>query len=231
MKKSKLIYTCYALTMTFVAAIPILWFTSAKNKKDSCEILISSNMENLSPLASQLLVVKSIGGIKVEITACQLQGKVWQRAVTSEPFLGVIGKNGLASVGEKKEGDLKTPVGLFPLGEAFGSRPLALKMDYRYITREDKFIDDVTNIRYNTWVSGETDAKSYESMFIPEYKMGVVIHYNMNPIIPGSGSAIFMHLWQSSTTPTAGCVATDEKHLLALLHWLDKSQHPFIYIS
>ena len=96
---------------------------------------------------------------------------------------------------------------------------------------DDKFIDDVTSTRYNTWVNGKTDAKSYESMLIPQYKMGVVINYNMNPTIVGSGSAIFMHLWRSPVSPTAGCVAMDERHLLSVMHWLDKSQHPFIYIS
>ncbi len=35
--------------------------------------------------------------------------------------------------GEKKEGDNKTPAGLYALGEAFGSIPMALKMDYKYI--------------------------------------------------------------------------------------------------
>ena len=231
MKKFKIKYISYALLITLVAAIPILFFKTTKNNKDSCQILIPSSLEKLSPSTTQLLVVKSLAGFKVEITACRLQGKVWQQAVTSDPFVGVIGKNGIAYAGEKKEGDLKTPAGLFPLGEAFGSQPLALKMDYRYITPDDKFIDDVTSTRYNTWVNGKTDAKSYESMLIPQYKMGVVINYNMNPTIVGSGSAIFMHLWRSPVSPTAGCVAMDERHLLSVMHWLDKSQHPFIYIS
>jgi L,D-peptidoglycan transpeptidase YkuD (ErfK/YbiS/YcfS/YnhG family) len=134
-------------------------------------------------------------------------------------------------VGEKKEGDMKTPAGLYPLGEAFGTEPLALKMDYRYITTDDKFVDDVTNKNYNTWVKGKTDAKSFESMLIKEYKMGIVINYNMNPVVPGAGSAIFMHLWRSIDVPTLGCIAMDEQHLLKLLHWLDKQQHPYILIT
>jgi len=145
-------------------------------------------------------------------------------------FRAVIGKKGLASIGKKKEGDLKTPAGLYPIGVAFGTRPLALKMDYKYITAEDKFIDDVTSKQYNTWVSGSTNAKSYESMFIEPYAFGAVINYNRNPTIAAAGSAIFIHLWRSPSSPTAGCIALEKKHLLRLLHWLDKKQHPYILI-
>src|SRR5205823_1497632 len=138
---------------------PILIFKTTKNINNSCQILVPSRMKNLSASTSQVLVVKSLGGFQAEITACQLQGNVWKRVLTRKSFPGVIGKNGIASVGEKKEGDLKTPAGLYPFGEAFGSEPLALKMDYKYITPDDKFIDDVTSTHYNTWVNGRTDAK------------------------------------------------------------------------
>jgi L,D-peptidoglycan transpeptidase YkuD (ErfK/YbiS/YcfS/YnhG family) len=231
MKKYKIKYPFYALLITFVAAIPILIYKSANDMNNSCQMLLPSKMDNLSASTSQLLVVKSLGGFNAEVIACQLQGNVWQRALTQSSFPAVIGKNGLVSVEEKKEGDLKTPTGLYPLGEAFGSQPLALKMDYRYITSEDKFIDDVTSAHYNAWVTGTTDAKSYESMLIAPYKMGVVINYNMDPIIAGAGSGIFMHLWRSSNNPTSGCVAMDERHLSAILQWLDKKQHPYIYIT
>ncbi|MDR3442047.1 MAG: L,D-transpeptidase family protein [Legionella sp.] len=163
------------------------------------------------------------------MTLCQRQGVIWKPMFISS-FKAVIGKNGVASVGEKKEGDLKTPAGLYPIGEAFGTRSLALKMDYKYITADDKFIDDVNHKHYNSWVSGSTDAKSYESMLIESYTYGAVINYNMNPTIAGAGSAIFIHLWRSPNSPTAGCIALDKKHLLMLLHWLDKNQHPYILV-
>ncbi|WP_269570254.1 hypothetical protein [Legionella tunisiensis] len=42
---------------------------------------------------------------------------------------------------------------------------------------------------------------------------------------------MFMHLWTSSDTGTHGCVAMDKQHLSTLLHWLDKKQYPYIYIT
>ena len=206
----------------------LLYFRPTIHIKDNCQALVTP--ESISLSTSQVIVVQSLGGFNAEITTCQKKGAIWQRAV-SAPFPAVVGKGGVVLAGEKKEGDLKTPAGLYPLGEAFGTQPLALKMDYKYITPEDKFIDDIESEFYNTWVSGQTNAKSYESMQIAPYKMGVVINYNMSPTIPGKGSAIFMHLSRSLAIPTFGCVAMDEHHLLALLHWLDKKQHPYIYIT
>jgi L,D-peptidoglycan transpeptidase YkuD (ErfK/YbiS/YcfS/YnhG family) len=179
------------------------------------------------PHSSQIIVVQSLGGIKANMTLCQQQGVAWKPMFKSS-FKAVIGKNGMVLGKDKKEGDLKTPAGLYPIGETFGTHPLALKMDYKYITADDKFIDDVNHAHYNSWVSGPTDAKSYESMLTEPYTYGAVIKYNMNPTTAGAGSAIFIHLWQSPNSPTTGCIALDKKHLLIMLRWLDKNQHPYI---
>ena len=190
---------------------------------DSCLLV-----KNIPEVSSQVIRVHATGGFKAEIIACQRKNGRWTKVF--EPSIAVIGKSGLAALGEKKEGDMKTPAGIYPLGEAFGTQPMALKLDYKYITAEDKFIDDVDNSQYNKWVYGATDAKSYESMLYDFYKMGIVINYNMNPVVPGAGSAIFMHLWRSADTGTFGCIAMQEAHLLQLLHWLDKKQHPYVDI-
>jgi L,D-peptidoglycan transpeptidase YkuD (ErfK/YbiS/YcfS/YnhG family) len=196
---------------------------------DACQILHASEVKKMLPHTSQMIVVKSLGGIKASMTLCQWKETTWQ-PVFNSPFSAVIGKNGMASIGKKKEGDLKTPAGLYPIGETFGTQPLALKMDYKYITPDDKFIDDVNHQHYNMWVSGPTDAKSYESMLMDAYTFGAVINYNMNPTVAGAGSAIFIHLWQSPDSPTAGCVALEKKNLLIMLQWLDKAQHPYIFV-
>lgn len=195
---------------------------------NDCEDLKTT--ANLLNFSSQIIRVKSVGGIKAKITACERQGKEWKQ-VLAPSWIGSIGKNGIALAGGKKEGDFKTPAGLYALGEAFGFQRLSLKMDYKYITAEDKFIDDANHKDYNQWITGDTNAKSYETMLIPSYKMGVVIRYNMNPIIPRAGSAIFMHLQKAPNMGTAGCITMDELHLLPLLHWLDKKQHPYISID
>lgn len=220
----------HILFLTLIAALFIapLLVASTPVKNDPCQALTAINVLAIS--TKQVVVVQSLDGFKAKITACQRQNKTWNQ-VLALSFVGTIGKNGVAPIGEKKERDLKTPAGLYAFGDAFGSQPLALKMDYKYITSEDKFIDDPNHKEYNTWINGKTDAKSYEPMLIKSYKMGVIVNYNMNPITPGAGSAIFMHVHQAPNMPTAGCIAMDESNLLALLHWLDKKQHPYIFIK
>lgn len=49
------------------------------------------------------------------------------------------------------------------------------------------------------------------------YDLIVVLGYNDAPILPGKGSAIFLHLARPDYSPTEGCVACTREDLLALL--------------
>jgi L,D-peptidoglycan transpeptidase YkuD (ErfK/YbiS/YcfS/YnhG family) len=189
-----------------------------------------AKLKDIPANTKQVLLVMPQRDFYARMLLCQKHSETWQSALYQKPFAAVIGKNGVTIPGEKREGDLKTPTGFYPIGEAFGNKPLALKMDYRFLTTEDKFVDDTKSPQYNSWVVGKTDAKSYEPMLIEPYELGAVLNYNMNPAIPGKGSAIFLHLWRNKHRPTAGCVATDRNHLLATLKWLDKKAQPCIYI-
>ncbi len=213
----------------FIGLISPIVMASASDGSQINHCLHLKNTPNIPSDSSQIILVQSKGGIKAKITACQRHANRWTQ-VFATSWIGSIGENGIAVQSEKKEGDRKTPAGLYALGEAFGTKPLSLKMDFKYITPEDKFVDDPNHTDYNRWISGDTDAKTYEVMSINSYKMGLVIRYNMSPIIPGAGSAIFMHLQKEPNTGTAGCITMDESHLLSLLHWLDKKQHPYISI-
>lgn len=61
------------------------------------------------------------------------------------------------------------------------------------------------------------------------YHYSIVINYNMNPIVSGKGSAIFLHCINQSYT--AGCVAVPEETMLFILQWLDGNSTPYILIS
>jgi len=45
-----------------------------------------------------------------------------------------------------------------------------------------------------------------------------VIDYNARPVVPGRGSAIFLHV--SAGQATAGCVSLPETTLVRVLRWL-----------
>lgn len=202
----------------------------AGNAVDECAHLSEKNTVLLQRQISQIIIVKPSHGIHATVIACQKAKGQWQKVFNSSAT-AVIGRNGLVTSRKKHEGDLKTPAGIFAIGETFGTAPLALKMDYRYITNDDKYIDDSSSKDYNSWVYGETDAKHYEIMLIKAYRLGAVINYNKHPTKPDAGSAIFMHIWKNELTPTSGCIAMSEKNLLKILLWLDKRQHPHIWIK
>lgn len=151
------------------------------------------------------------------------------------PLPGVIGRNGFAPFGKKREGDMRSPTGFFPLEFAFGYAPaIDSQMLYRQATVNDLWVDEVLSPDYNTWVKrGQSSATSFEVMKRKDilYRHGIVIGYNRNPIVKGNGSAIFVHVWLGDGSTTAGCVAFDEKELVKILSWLDPAQKPHILMG
>jgi L,D-peptidoglycan transpeptidase YkuD (ErfK/YbiS/YcfS/YnhG family) len=155
----------------------------------------------------------------------------WQMAF--EPLNAVIGKNGFAPTGEKREGDGKTPSGIYPLKMTFGyDANIRTKMPYRQALVDDIWVDDPQADDYNQWTKiQETRAASYEMMKREDdqYKYCIVIEYNTDPVIKGNGSAIFLHIWKGEGIPTAGCVAVSEEDIIKIFGWLDPAASPLIF--
>jgi L,D-peptidoglycan transpeptidase YkuD (ErfK/YbiS/YcfS/YnhG family) len=160
------------------------------------------------------------------------QQSTWNKI---EEIQTVIGKNGLTK--DKCEGDRKTPIGLFRIGTGFGTHaaPDSCHWPYRLTSQNDFWVDDPDSADYNQWVRYEGDPhkrwKSFERLAIPAYAYAAVIEYNVYPVIPGKGSAIFLHVWQGPESPTAGCVAMSEEDMKRLLQWLSPEHNPHIAIG
>lgn len=147
----------------------------------------------------------------------------------------VLGRNGLAwAQGEedlKKDGDGKSPAGVFPIRFTFGYEPLGIgAMPHLYADKKLICIDDVNDSRYNQIASlDEARPESFEWMRRDDgvYRYGAVIGYNEERV-RGKGSCIFFHLNHPDKRPTSGCTAMDETPLLELLRWLDSQQKPHV---
>jgi L,D-peptidoglycan transpeptidase YkuD (ErfK/YbiS/YcfS/YnhG family) len=167
---------------------------------------------------------------QVEVLAKERRGDTWQTVLRTRP--GVIGPKGFAKWDEKRESDGCTPRGVYRIGTAFGDAPtLDTGLDYRQATADDFWVDDADSPRYNRWVHGKPAAKSFEKLLQPAYKYAAVIEYNTDPVVPGAGSAIFLHVWSGPDRPTAGCVALAEADLKVLLKWLDRRRKPVILLN
>ncbi len=174
---------------------------------------------------------RDASSFRVTILALEKSKGVWHLVFPA--FAGSIGEKGFAAIDNKREGDGKSPSGIFPLGIAFGYDPsFTTKMAYQQATDDDFWVDDVNSEDYNKWVKGKPHAASWEKMKRDDdqYKYGVVIEYNTNPIIKGKGSAIFLHVWKHGGA-TLGCVSMPEEMVLKILGWLDPAKKPLIIMG
>jgi hypothetical protein len=134
----------------------------------------------------------------------------------------------------KREGDRRSPAGVFSLGTAFGAgavRPYAPgTWPWRVVGRRDRFVDDPASPHYNTWQrlprSGRVPWRSAEEL--ASYRLAVVVQHNVSPIAPGAGSAVFLHSTTSLRRPSVGCTVMTERALLELLRWLDPAARPLL---
>ncbi len=130
-----------------------------------------------------------------------------------------IGANGTTE--NKKEGDKKTPIGLFNLGLCFGThKDIKLHKKIKYIELNNNlyWVDDISSKYYNMLVDitkVEADWKSAEHLidYQKQYEYAVEIKANPNNI-KGKGSAIFLHC--TNEKPTAGCIAIKREYMIKL---------------
>lgn len=132
----------------------------------------------------------------------------------------VLGRSGVSDT--KSEGDGTTPLGRFALKYVL-YRPDRLDapiiaLPTSAIKPNDGWCDSPDDPRYNQPVQHPYGA-SAEKLWRDDnrYDILVVLGHNDDPIVPGAGSAIFLHVAADDLRPTEGCVAMRYDDLLAVL--------------
>lgn len=139
---------------------------------------------------------------------------------------------------EKREGDGRSPAGMFAIGVAFGAEAeIDTGLEYRPLTIHDWCIDVPESPLYNRIVDdrevgsdavrGSTEPMRRDLHLDGDsaYVVGFVIEHNAG-CRSGMGSCIFAHPWKDATTPTAGCTAMAEHDLRGVLAWLRADASP-----
>ncbi len=132
----------------------------------------------------------------------------------------------------KAEGDLRSPAGVYELGEArgFGQAPPEgttwpyVRSGHDYHCIEQPYSDD-----YNTFIRVASPvATSSPTLHRREtvLNLAVVVRHNSTPVVRSAGSCILLHIWANASTPTQGCTAMQAEHLRQLVAWLSPSAHP-----
>ena len=166
--------------------------------------------------------------------------RLWQRAgrcwrPVAGPWPAYVGRSGVSA--SHREGDGTTPAGVFPLDSTvYGSLPdPGVRYRYHRIECGDWWDEDPSSPDYNRFVHlpcGVRPPFRAESEGLWKstgaYRHLIPIRYNADPVVPGRGSAIFLHV--ETGRPTNGCVSLAESRLVRVLRWLDPRARPRIAI-
>ncbi len=134
----------------------------------------------------------------------------------------LLGRSGMVPVSEKVEGDGATPQGAYPFRRVFyrADRMAAptCALPVTATRPDDGWCDAPDHADYNRLIT-RPFAASHERLWRDDhvYDLILVIGHNDAPVVPGRGSAIFVHLWRPDRRPTEGCVALAEADMLRLL--------------
>jgi L,D-peptidoglycan transpeptidase YkuD (ErfK/YbiS/YcfS/YnhG family) len=178
-------------------------------------------------------------------------GSGW--APAADAFDVVLGRSGSAwgdgllapppdAAPRKREGDGRSPAGVFRIGPAFGyAAHVDSALPYLPMQADSYCIDVPDSPLYTRIVDARTvgaDAVAGSSEPMrrdlhhdgdPIYREGFVIEHNA-AAVPGHGSCIFAHLWRGPASSTAGCTAMAPERMQRLLAWLDPKAAPLFVL-
>jgi L,D-peptidoglycan transpeptidase YkuD (ErfK/YbiS/YcfS/YnhG family) len=181
----------------------------------------------------------------VTITLYQKNGSAWKKSIA--PWQGRLGKKGLAwglglhstpkNATPKREGDMRTPAGLFRIGGAWGydakiARIAALP--YRQITSRDLWVEDAASPSYNQHIilnrepTSAWEKQQQMKQNDAAHALKLFIAHNPPPKAKsGQGSSIFFHIWRNAgASATAGCTTMSDLHLRTMIAKIDPSLQP-----
>lgn len=163
--------------------------------------------------------------------------QAWQRDASGRwvkvrEFRSTIGSRGW---GKRREGDRRSPVGVFRIKITFSTtraNPGMMPWRRRLPTSN---VSDRAGRHYNTWV----EVRGLTSGDRPSMRWGLVVDYNFVRLrpgvgprpVPGKGSGIFYHTSRPGHrwSPTTGCTQLgDPEQMRWLVRWLRPDAHPRI---
>lgn len=167
--------------------------------------------------ASQIAIVSGTHGSNAVFSFHEKDSSgTWREIISCRAY---IGKKGW---GKTREGDMKTPRGVYTFTEAFGIREdPGCPMGYLQVDDSHYWNSDSNSDSYNRMVSthdyDDFNRKNSEHIidYNTAYKYALNISYNIEGT-PGKGSAIFLHC-QAKNHYTAGCVAIPEDKMRMVL--------------
>lgn len=136
----------------------------------------------------------------------------WGARFRGRRFPCSLGRAGIVPADVKREGDMASPLGVWRLVHGYWrpdrGRCPAVALPMEPLGPRQGWAEDPADPAYNRPILHPhpypADAMRRGD---PLYDVCMVTNHNADPVVPGAGSAIFVHLWRGPRRPTAGCVA------------------------
>lgn len=173
---------------------------------------------SISRRTTQAITVIGNGGSYATLTLHTKRNGVWTETLSCSAR---VGRNGITS--SKREGDGKTPSGIYSFGQAFGvaGNPVTSRR-WLQVNNNHYWVDDVNSSYYNKLVDASQTGIQWSSAehlisYPTAYRYAIAINYN-TACTRGAGSAIFLHC--STGGSTAGCVSVSQSNMIRILQLL-----------
>lgn len=181
----------------------------------------------------------------VTLSYFEKKGGLWQQV--GDEWKGRLGSAGLAwgrgihpnppGARLKKEGDGRSPAGVFDIGGVWGAHKSVKKHPrtfYHQVTSRDLWVEDGSSKYYNQFLTldhePKTEWEKKAQMKQNDYpqSLKMFIGHNAFPnVVPNGGSSIFFHIWRrDGAAATAGCTTMVEAKLRELIATVDPSRRP-----
>ncbi len=144
-------------------------------------------------------------------TNCEYDEYQWEKIISCNAY---VGQNGIH---KEKQGDRKTPVGIYNITMAFGRRKSPGTAGISYTKLNKYHYWSAEKETYNTFVDVRTLGRrqmdgEHLIDYNPWYNYSLAIDYNKKCTYL-KGSAIFLHCEGGGRTYTMGCIAVSEKNM------------------
>lgn len=173
---------------------------------------------SISRQTTQAITVVGNGGSYATLTLHTKRNGIWTETLSCSAR---VGKNGITN--NKREGDGKTPTGIYSFGQAFGvaGNP-GTSRGWLQVNNNHYWVDDVNSPYYNKLVDASQTGIQWSSAehligYPTAYKYAIAVNYN-TACTPGAGSAIFLHC--STGGSTAGCISVSQSNMIRILQSL-----------
>jgi L,D-peptidoglycan transpeptidase YkuD (ErfK/YbiS/YcfS/YnhG family) len=202
----------------------------------ACPANVANGLGSRPAGAQQLITVQAATARTTYATA-----RIWQRrdgcwVAAGGPYPARLGANGVRA--DRREGDGTTPAGVFRIHPTMYGNEANPGVRFRYVRVRcgDWWDEDPASPTYNRFVRtrcGSRPPFRVKSAGMWEEKTAypflAVLEFNWRPVVPGRGSAIFLHAQTGG--PTAGCISLRKADLRHVLRWLRPGARPHIAVG